>query len=252
MRKYFIKWSVCILVLFLFGFTTYVSAAVEDYEGTYSGTYSGTDSGTWSAKLDSFGNGFAFAMSNVTDTPDVGFGTVDSSGNLVISLDGGATANATIDSAGDITGTWNNPTTGVSGTLGGSRNAFSDIQALSGKYSGAYSGTDSGTWSATIDSQGNLSSTSYSNVYDLQDSGSGIANSSGEFSAEMSGGAILYGIISSESDNIQGVWYNPYTDDGGTLTGSRVVESSDDDGGGGGGGGGCFIATSANGSRMTK
>ena len=242
-RKKCSSLSICLFVLLIFCISSPALAAVEDYQGTYSGTYVGDDSGTWSSRSDSLGNGFAFTISNITDTPDVGLGTVDAFGNLVLTMDGGSTVSGVIDPAGDITGTWNN-LTGQSGTFSGSRNVFSDIQALSGTYSGTYSGTDSGTWSATIDSQGDVSGSSTSTVVIFQDSGSGIANSSGELVVEMIGGSILYGIIDSGNNTVQGVWYNPITVDGGTLTGSKVVASSSD------GGGGCFIATAAYGSLM--
>jgi hypothetical protein len=246
MKTYF-RW--CLIFSLILTFVSILSipvlAAVEDYQGTYSGTYVGDDSGTWSSRSDSLGNGFAFTISNITDTPDVGLGTVDATGNLVLTMDGGSTVSGAIDPAGDITGTWNNLITGQSGTFSGSRNVFSDIQALSGTYNGTYSGTDSGTWSATINSQGDVSGSSTSTVVTFQDSGSGIANSSGELVAEMIGGSILYGIIDSGNNTVQGVWYNPITGDGGTLTGSKVVAGSSD-----GGGGGCFIATAAYGSLM--
>lgn len=140
MRKIYFKWSMYLLVSIFLGVSALAFAAVEDYQGTYSGTYLGDDSGTWSSKSDLLGNGFAFSMSDITDTPDVGLGTVDAFGNLVLTLEGGSTVSGVIDPAGDVTGTWNNLITGQSGTFSGSRNVFSDIKALSGTYSGTYSG----------------------------------------------------------------------------------------------------------------
>jgi len=256
MRKYSIKWIICIFVLFLFGTSTYVSAAVEDYEGTYSGTYAGDDSGTWSSKSDSDGNGFAFTMSDETDTPDTGYGTVDASGNFILIMDGGSIVRGVIDFAGGITGTWDNLSAGQSGVISGSRDAPSDIQALSGIYNGTYIGDDSGTWSATIDSEGDVSGTSYSNVYKTGDTGKGIVNKSGEFVAEMEGGAVLYGTIDHEYA-VKGVWYNPYTGDDGTLIGEECLgqfsvhlRTCVTSGSSELGGGGCFIATAAYGSQM--
>jgi len=236
-----------LLVSIFLGISNPAFAAVEDYQGTYSGTYSGTDFGTWAGKFDSQGNGYGFSYSIVFKQPDVGSVTVNASGEFSAYLNGGAVLSGTIDTSGNIQGQWNNPSTGHSGTLSGSRNPPVDIQALAGKYSGVYSGTDSGTWNATLDSQGNVTGSSWSNVFNQQDSGSGIVNSSGEFVASLSGGAILYGIID-PSGSIQGIWYNPSTGHSGTLSGSEEtpsIPSSD-----GGGGGGCFIATAAYGSLM--
>jgi hypothetical protein len=154
-------------------------------------------------------------------------------------MNGGAVLGGEIDSEGAVEGTWDNSLTGHHGTLIGSKNAGVDLQALAGTYSGTFSGTDSGTWTARLDRQGNLTGSSWSDVYHQEDSGSGIVNSSGEFVASMNGGAILFGVIDSEG-NVQGVWYNPVTDDRGSVTGGREVADSDEgsDGDGNGGGGG--------------
>jgi hypothetical protein len=230
------KHSIGFVALVIIAISAPVFAAVEDYAGTYSGTYSGTDSGTWTAKLDSEGSGFAFSWSSVFNEPDVGSGIANSSGEFVASMNGGAILDGVIDSGGNVQGTWNNSLAGHHGTLTGSRNAAVDLEALAGTYSGTYSGTDSGTWTAQLDGQGNVTGNSWSDVYNQGDSGSGIANSSGEFVASMNGGAILYGGIDSEG-HVQGLWYNPVTDDGGSMSGSREVASSPGGGGGGGGGG---------------
>lgn len=245
-RKNYFQWSIYLFAIFFLGMSVPVFAAVEDFEGIYNGTYSGTDNGTWTAKLDSQGNGVGFSWSNVTNIPDFGSATVNSSGEFVAFNDGGAISHGVIDSAGNVQGTWNNSITGRSGTFSGSINAINDLQALSGTYSGTYSGTDYGTWTATLDSQGNASGTSWSNKYQQPDSGSGIFNSSGEFATSSNGGAISYGAVDSAWD-VQGFWNNPTNGHSGTLIGSKNVAISSD---GDGGGGGCFIATAAYGSLM--
>ena len=244
-QKYLI-WSIYLFTFIFLFVSSPVLDDVADYEGIYSGTYTGTDSGTWTAKLDDQGNGFGFSFSNVYNQPDIGWVTVNASGEFIAYLEGGAVLSGTIDTSGNIQGQWNNPSTGHSGTFNGSRNPSVDIQALAGTYSGTYTGTDYGTWNATLDSQGNVSGSSWSNLYNQSDSGTCIVNSSGEFVASLNGGAILYGTIDT-SGNIQGIWYNPSTGDGGTLSGSKKTTSVSSSGGGGGG---CFIATAAYGSLM--
>jgi hypothetical protein len=245
-RKIYFKWSMYLLVSIFLGISAPAFAAVEDYQGIYSGTYSGTDSGIWTAKLDSQGNGIGFSWSNVTKIPDFGSATVNSSGEFVAFNDGGAISHGVIDSAGNVEGTWDNSITGRSGTFSGSINATNDLQALAGTYSGTYAGTDYGTWTATLDSQGNASGTSWSDKYQQPFSGSGIFNSSGEFALSSNGGAISYGVIDS-AGNVQGFWNNPTNGHSGTLIGSKNGAISSD---GDGGGGGCFIATAAYGSLM--
>jgi hypothetical protein len=244
-RQRYLSWIICFFLLLVLRLSPHVLAAIEDYQGIYNGSYSGEDSGTWTAKLDSQGNGIGFSWSNVTNIPDFGSATVNSSGEFFAFNDGGAISHGVIDSAGNVQGTWNNSITGRSGTFSGSKNSIEDLKEFAGTYSGTYSGTDYGTWTRTLDSQGNHWGTAWSTKYNEQFSGSGIFNSSGEFGSSSNNGAISYG-VSDSSGNVEGYWNNPTNGHSGTLRGSRNLAGSS----GGGGGGGCFIATAAYGSPM--
>ncbi len=245
-QKICLNLSICLFAL-VFCISSPVLAAVEDYQGTYSGTYTGDDSGTWSVSLDETGNGGAYAYSTVYAEPDVGLGTIDETGLIKMYMDGGVVVTGVVDVDGNVTGSWTNGT--ESGTVEGALNSFDSLAKLAGTYKGTYTGPDSGTWSATINDVGFVSGSSVSSFDGERISGEGNANTAGEIYAEMTTGTILYGVLNSDTKAIQGVWYNPILDMGGTLSGNlQVAPVATPDSGGGGGG--CFIATAAYGSLM--
>ena len=218
---------------------------VNDYKGTYSGTYTGDDNGTWSVSIAETGNGTAYSYSNLYNRPYVGLGSVDTDGSFTLYMDGGAVINGTIAVDGSVAGSWTNDTEG--GTIEGALNSFDSLAELAGTYKGTYTGPDSGTWSATINDVGFVSGSSVSSFDGERISGDGNANTAGEIYAELNNGTILYGVLNSDTKAIQGVWYNPILDMGGTLSGDlQIAPAATTDGGGGG----CFIATAAYGSLM--
>ena len=199
---------------------------IDSFEGTYSGTYSGTDYGTWTVRCDSKGNVVGSAWSEKNNTPDVGSGSVTSSGEFHANMYGGAILSGTIDSTGGAQGTWTNPDTGQSGSLQGQKNNPDELAAFGGKYAGNWWGTqytDSGIWWASINFVG-ICTASY--VWSKADQkwywGDGIVNSSGEFIATVSNGSSLHGIIDSIGD-VTGSWHYPSGKKGGYLSGERTT-----------------------------
>ena len=97
------------------------------------------------------------------------------------------------------------------------------LECLAGEYSGTYSGDDYGTWSITADSEGNISGTARSTIYQETYSVFGTTASSGSMTLVIGGvstGATFQGNIDF-SGNVQGTWVNSYSGESGTFSGSR-------------------------------
>ncbi|MBO4727946.1 MAG: hypothetical protein J5631_05965 [Spirochaetaceae bacterium] len=106
----------------------FVSCATTDdgpsnaYAGKYKGTWveeGKNNSGTWSFTINEKGRVFgSFASGGYTASPN---GYIDDSGNMTISVpDWGVSATATIDSDGEVNGTWTG-SNNSKGTLTGTK-----------------------------------------------------------------------------------------------------------------------------------
>ena len=123
------KRNLVLLVMMVAALFLLVSCATTDngpsnaYAGKYKGNWAqdgSSDSGTWSFTVNSKGRVFgSFAAGGYTASPD---GYVDDSGNMTIKVpDWGVSATATIDSDGEVNGTWENKNDGSHGTLTGTK-----------------------------------------------------------------------------------------------------------------------------------
>ena len=198
-----------------------VNATLNELQGIYSGMYSGTDYGTWTVKCDSKGNLTGVSWSEKYGVPDAGTGSVNSSGEFISNMDGGATLSGNIDSTGNVMGSWIKSPGFQRGELEGRKNLPDELAIFMGAYSGTYSGTDHGTWDFIVDSSGNGTGTVESEQLMETYSGYGILNVSGEITAVISNGSILHGMIDS-SGNVAGIWYHPSAGNG-ALFGSKLL-----------------------------
>lgn len=101
--------------------------------------------------------------------------------------------------------------------------APADAPSFEGKYTGTFSGGDYGTFTLTIDSQGDISGTAYSEKYEDAYSVSGEISSDGEMNMTAGSadtGATFKGSIDS-SGTISGTWKNSYYGISGTFSGSK-------------------------------
>jgi hypothetical protein len=100
---------------------------------------------------------------------------------------------------------------------------FPDVASYAGTYIGTFTGDDWGTWTVTIDSQGNISGSYYSQQFYHTVSISGSVDSYGNLTMATGGtstGADFVGTVDSLG-NVQGTWDNPYDDYSGTFSGSK-------------------------------
>jgi hypothetical protein len=98
-----------------------------------------------------------------------------------------------------------------------------DNSEFAGQYTGTFSGDDYGTFSVTVDSQGNISGTAWSNRYEEQYSISGTISSSGQIymvAGNVDTGATFQGSADS-SGNMQGTWEDPYYGNSGVFSGTK-------------------------------
>ena len=98
-----------------------------------------------------------------------------------------------------------------------------DNSEFAGQYTGTFSGGDYGTFSVTVDSQGNISGTAWSNRYEEQYSISGTISSSGQIymvAGHVDTGTIFQGSADS-SGNVQGTWENSYYSISGVFSGTK-------------------------------
>lgn len=95
--------------------------------------------------------------------------------------------------------------------------------SFAGKYSGTFSGGDYGTFSITVNSQGNISGTSYSEKFNDTYHTSGTVDSSGNIDMAAGindAGTIFTGTIDS-SGTVQGTWNNSFYGLSGSFTGKK-------------------------------
>jgi hypothetical protein len=89
------------------------------------------------------------------------------------------------------------------------KNGDGSSSKFAGQYTGTFSGDDYGTASFTVDSQGNISGTLWSNRYQEQYYISGAISSSGMVAGNVDTGATFRG-SADFSGNIQGAWEDLY------------------------------------------
>lgn len=93
-------------------------------------------------------------------------------------------------------------------------------EAYAGDWSGTFTGDDTGTFDVTINANGTITGSGYSNSYSETFSLSGSINSNGQFSAgSTSTGASFTGTVSGNS--MSGNWNNTNTGDSGTFSGTK-------------------------------
>lgn len=91
-----------------------------------------------------------------------------------------------------------------------------------GEWSGTFSGDDNGTWTASINSNGDVSGTSYSTIFNDNYSLEGSVSSSGQFQATIgttSGGAVFTGQFNGNSGS--GMWVNTGAMMSGSWSGNK-------------------------------
>jgi hypothetical protein len=97
---------------------------------------------------------------------------------------------------------------------------LSPISQYKGNWSGNYTGTgDFGTWNATINSEGTVSVSAHSNVFNENYQLTGNVNSNGMFSAISSIGSSFTGQFT--ENNVSGTWVNSTLGINGTWEGSK-------------------------------
>lgn len=95
------------------------------YEGAYSGTYTGEETGSWTINIDAQGNVTGNGKSTVYGTTFLVMGTLSTSGSLHFiagATSTGSTFQGTLDTNGNIQGTWQNAFSKTSGTFSGKKN----------------------------------------------------------------------------------------------------------------------------------
>lgn len=97
------------------------SPAWAGYAGTYAGSYSGDERGTWQFTVSASGSITGYVRDPVGVSYS-GTGSVNSSGNMVIKVNSlGVTMRGKVQSSGQVSGTWDSPYYGLSGSFTGQR-----------------------------------------------------------------------------------------------------------------------------------
>ena len=105
---------------------------------------------------------------------------------------------------------------------GGDDNNNTTNSEFQGEWSGTFSGDDNGTWTASINSKGDVSGTSYSTIFNDNYSLQGYVSSSGQFQATIgttSGGAVFTGQFNGNSGS--GMWVNTGAMMSGSWSGNK-------------------------------
>ncbi len=90
---------------------------------------------------------------------------------------------------------------------------------LAGKYQGSFAGDDAGTWSVTIDTDGNITGVSVSDVYG-SDTVSGSVGSNGQGNMDGTVGGSTFSGNFNRNGTVSGTWSDG--EDSGTFTGNRI------------------------------
>ena len=193
------------------------------YSGVFAGTFSGDDSGYFGIMIDPQDGtvrGAAYAPLYDATTEALGSGIVDYDQTMAFItgfVDAGATFSGQLTTSIVMSGTWNDPWEGDSGTFSGSR--LGGVPGASHRYSGVALDEFSTTVAVlSMDiNGGNIAGVGFSIEENVQFDFSGTLSGT-TISAVTVDGVIISGTLNPD-DTFSGTWSNPDDGDSGTFEG---------------------------------
>jgi hypothetical protein len=187
------------------------------YAGAYQGTYSGDDRGVFGIMVDAQ-SGYATGVGYSTQYDDL----FSLSGSTPLSYEQnpdfisghtstGASFEGSFRASGAVSGSWNDPYEGDSGTFQGSRigGALNAVY----RFTGTYSGDDYGLFAFDVDAQNNVTGVAYSIYDDDLDNLSGTLSGT-SLSITTDTGATASGTLNTTTGSLSGTWYSTEGDSG--------------------------------------
>ena len=192
------------------------------YAGAYQGTYTGDDQGVFGIMVDAQ-TGYATGVGYSDQWDDLFYLT----GTTPLSYDqdldfisGHASTGASFEgsfSASDVvSGSWNDPDEGNSGTFQGSR--IGGAMDAVYRFTGTFSGDDDGLFTFDVDAQNNITGLAYSIFDDDLDNLTGTLSGT-SLSITTGDGATASGTLDTSTGSLHGTWQGTGGDSG-TFTGA--------------------------------
>jgi hypothetical protein len=192
------------------------------YAGAYQGTYGGDDQGVFGIMVDAQ-TGYASGIGYSDHMDDIFYLTGSTPMSYDQNLDfivghvsTGADFQGSFSASDAVSGIWDDPFEGNSGTFQGSRigGALNAVY----RFTGTYGGDDDGLFAFDVDAQNNITGVAYSIFDDDLDNLTGTLSGT-SLSITTDDGATASGTLNTTTGNLSGTWQG--TDgDSGTFTGA--------------------------------
>jgi hypothetical protein len=192
------------------------------YAGAYQGTYTGDDQGVFGIMVDAQ-TGYASGVAYSEQWDDIFYltGTTPMSYDqdidfIVGNTSTGADFQGSFSASGAVSGSWNDPDEGNSGTFQGSRigGALNAVY----RFTGTFSGDDDGLFTFDVDAQNNITGVAYSIFDDDLDNLTGTLSGT-SLSITTDDGASASGTLDTSTGSLYGTWQGTGGDSG-TFSGA--------------------------------
>jgi hypothetical protein len=192
------------------------------YAGAYQGTYTGDDQGVFGIMVDAQ-TGYASGVAYSDQWDDIFYltGTTPMSYDqdldfIVGNTSTGADFQGSFSASDAVSGSWNDPDEGNSGTFQGSRigGALNAVY----RFTGTFSGDDDGLFTFDVDAQNNITGVAYSIFDDDLDNLTGTLSGT-SLSITTDDGATASGTLDTATGSLYGTWQGTGGDSG-TFSGA--------------------------------
>ncbi len=193
------------------------------YAGAYKGTFSGGDNGTFGMLVDATDGsvvGIAYSTQHVQLYTFSGMTPISYDQNVTFisgNVSTGATFSGQFTTSNDVSGTWENSISSISGTFQGGR-IGGDVNATY-RFTGSFGGDDYGLYALDVDSSDNVVGVAYSVITNELFTVSGSVSGS-TVSGTVSSGAVFTGTLDKSNGLLNGSWTNGVRGTSGTYSGS--------------------------------
>lgn len=187
------------------------------YAGAYQGTYAGDDQGVFGIMVDAqTGYASGVGYSNLWDDLFYLDGSTPMSYNQNLDFisghaSTGANFEGSFSASGSVSGSWNDPDEGDSGTFQGSR-VGGALNAVY-RFTGTFSGDDNGLFTFDVDAQNNITGVAYSIFDDDLDNLTGTLSGT-SLSITTNDGATASGTLNTTTGSLDGTWTGTGGDSG--------------------------------------
>lgn len=187
------------------------------YAGGYKGTYGGGSKGKFGVLVDArtgLVQGVGYSSSDedyffISGQNPIGYSQNPSFVSVVTST--GASFQGQYTSPNRVSGNWQNPYYGISGSFSGRRVGGFDDAVY--RFTGEFSGDDYGLFTVDVDESNNLIGRAYSAYYDEEHNITGHLSGT-SINATASNGTVITGTLDKASGDFSGTWVNPSGESG--------------------------------------